>query len=117
MFDPYNIGFSRGEAPAPRTPSASLALHTASGLVKDRLIKDYLKAMWELHELRFKGARFVTASSYMADIRDMGDVPSVMAALGAAEEILRAHRAGESWSLWDICQARQDAVKACRRPA
>lgn len=117
MSDRFNFGLTRGEVAAPVTPSAGVALYTATGLIKDQLVKAYLKAMFELHELRFKGARFVTALSYMADIRDMGDIPSVMAALGAAEAILRAHRSGQSWSLWDICQARQDAVKACRRPA
>lgn len=99
------------------TPSAAAALYTASDLALASLKTAYLVAMRRVYDLRFRGPRFWTVLNYMADVRDLGHVPSVMAALAAADAILAAEAEGKFHSLWDLTAARQEAIKACRRSA
>lgn len=123
MFDRYNIGFTRGEIPAPTTPTAAQALYAASALATGLLKSAYIGAMWQVSQHSGKLGRPMVLESTLAalaDIRDMGHTPAVVNALIAAEACIRRLDAGrfpDCAQLLEISIARTDSITACRRPA
>lgn len=125
MFDRYNIGFTRGEIPVPAPITTRAAFAEAEAILTNSLKTAYLRVMWQLSQLSARNGRPFTlesVSAALADIRDMGHTPAVLAALIAGESLVSTLGSADpglrTCDLLAISIARTDSIKACaRRPA